>query len=533
MAAALGLALLAAAPARARDARHPYTTAHVLRYATGEDIVGLNPHLNAQGTLSYMSSLTMAWLLKYDAHNDPMPELATAVPSKANGGISPDGRRITYRLRRGAKWSDGVPFTSADVAFSVDVVRDRDNNEVTHNGFDRIVRMVTPDPYTVTFVLAQPYAGFSLNFFSSAGANPCILPKHAFTSTKINTAAYNDLPIGIGPFRYVSWKRGDSVELAANPDYFRGRPKLDRVIFKIVPDRNTMLTELTTHELDLWLPIAPAFSDRVKNLPGIAVIEQPSYLYDHIDLNMTHPPLDELPVREALRLAIDRAQILEKIRHGNGFLQESVVAPSHPDFAAGIANVPFDLPRANALLDRAGWVRGVDGIRARGGKRLAFDYATSTGTPDGDQQLELIRLTWRAIGVAFDVRHYPSPLMFAPEQTGGILYGGKFDLANFAWYDPPNGDFSDIYGCHEFPPVGKNIGRYCDPAVDRAFAAFDASYDPTVRKRLSRTIQEQMVHDVATIVLDIRKDTFAFNSDLKGFHPNQVTPFDDFLRVDI
>jgi peptide/nickel transport system substrate-binding protein len=99
-------------------ARHPYTIPHVLRYATAEDIVGLNPHLTQQTVLGYMASLTMAWLTKFDGENRPIPELTTVVPTPANGGISKDGLTITYHLRKDAKWSDGVPFTADDVVFS-------------------------------------------------------------------------------------------------------------------------------------------------------------------------------------------------------------------------------------------------------------------------------------------------------------------------------------------------------------------------------------------------------------------------------
>nr|MDQ6943129.1 ABC transporter substrate-binding protein [Candidatus Eremiobacteraeota bacterium] len=208
--AALALAACAALPGSAgaqadrspQAQRHPYTIPHVLRYATGEDIVGLNPHLNSQTVVTYMGSLAMAWLVRYDAHDRPVPELATAVPSRANGGISADGKAITYHLRHDAKWSDGVPFTAADVRFSADVVRNPANNELTHVGFDLIDRVDTPDAYTVVFRLKRPHAGFYVNFFGSAFAQPCILPKHLLEHEKtINEASYNALPVGIGPFK--------------------------------------------------------------------------------------------------------------------------------------------------------------------------------------------------------------------------------------------------------------------------------------------------------------------------------------------
>lgn len=533
----LGAALLAfglAGSVAGAQARQPFTIAHTLRYATGEDIVGLNPHLNQQLVVSYLSQLTMAYLLRYDANNRPIPELATAVPTLANGGISRDGRTITYHLRRDAKWSDGVPFTSDDVRFSAGVVLNPKNNEGTHEGFDKIERIDTPDAATVVFHLRSPHAGYFYNFFSSAGAQPCLLPKHLLGDLPdINNAPYNALPVGIGPFKYVRWSRADSVELVANPSYFRGRPKLDRIVFKIVPDRNTVLTQLTTHEIDLWLPVPAAYYDRVRGLPGVDVIKQPSYAYNHLDLNMTSPAFHDPAVRLALRLALDRATILEKIRHGVGHLQESTLSVAHPFFDASIKRVPFDLTGANRLLDHAGWVRGGDGIRAKNGVRLSFNFASSTGVPDTDQMLELIRGWWQQIGIEFTVHRYPSPLYFAPLQTGGIVYGGKFDISVFAWTSNPLGDQQNLFGCHEAPPTGQNDPRYCSSVADRAMNTLSTSYDPVVEKRASHLVQETIADDVPTIVLDARDDVFAYNRDLKDFHPNQVTAFDDFMNVDI
>ena len=505
----------------------------MLRYATGEDVVGLNPHLVQQLTVSYMSSLTMAWLLKYDRRNRPVPELATAVPSRANGGVSADGKTITYHLRRDAKWSDGVPFTAADVKFSTDVVRNPANNEGTHLGFDQIDRVDTPDPYTVVFRLQRPYSGFYVNFFSSGGANPCILPAHLLDKLpNINNAPYNALPVGIGPFKYASWKRGDSVELVPNPLYFGRKPKLERVIFKIIPDRNTTLTQLTTHEIDMWLPVPGAYFDRVRALPGIALTRQASYGYNHIDFELEHGALRELAVRRALRLAIDRPTIVAKIRHGVGILQETPFAPGHP-FHVDFPRVPYDLAAANRLLDGAGWKRGADGVRAKGGQRLEFTVSLGIGNPDIDAIVELIRPSWSQLGARFEVKRYPSPLYFAPFATGGILYAGKFDAAFYAWFTSPNGDLTNLFGCDRVPPKGQNVPRYCNRDVDRALARFLTTYDEAEQRAATRVIQTHLADDVPTIVLDVREDLYAYNQDLHGFRPNQVTPFDDLVDADI
>ncbi len=534
IAALLALVANTAGPAAsAQDARRPWTVPHVLRYATGEDVVGLNPHLNQQLTLGYMSSLTMAFLLKYDRSNRPVPELATAVPSRANGGISPDGKTITYHLRRDAKWSDGAPFTAADVRFSTDVVRNPANNEGTHLGFDQIARVDTPDPYTVVFHLLRPYSGFYVSFFSSGGASPCVLPEHLLGKLpNINQAPYNALPVGIGPFKYASWKRGDSVEMVPDPLYFGRKPKLQRIVFKIIPDRNTTLTQLTTHEIDMWLPVPGAYFERARALPGIAITRQPSYGYNHIDVNLTHGALRDPAVRRALRLATDRATIVAKIRHGVGIVQETPFSPGHP-FHVDLPRVPFDVAAANRELDRAGWKRGADGVRAKGGQRLEFTVALGIGNPDIDAIVELIRPSWTQIGARFEVKRYPSPLYFAPFASGGILYAGKYDLGIYAWITSPNGDLTNLFACDRVPPKGQNVPRYCNREVDRALSRFIDSYDDQTQRAASRVVQENLVRDVPTIVLDAREDIYAYNQDLHGFRPNQVTPFDDLVDADI
>jgi peptide/nickel transport system substrate-binding protein len=513
--------------------RHPYTIPHILRYATGEDIVGLNPHLNPQLTLSYMSSLTMAWLVRYDKRNRPVPELATAVPSRANGGISSDGKTITYHLRRDAKWSDGAPFAADDVAFSVGVVRSAANNELTRVGFDLVTRVDTPDNYTVVLHLTRPHAGFFVNFFGSAFGQPCILPKHLLGGlASINEAPYNGLPVGIGPFKYASWKRSDSVEMVPDPLYFGRKPKLQRVVFKTIQSRETVYTQLRTHELDMWLPVPAAYYDRVREIPGIRVLRQGSYGYNHIDFELEHGALRDVQVRRALRLATDRATIATKIRHGIGILQETVISPAHP-FHADVPRVPYDIAAANRLLDAAGWVRGADGIRARNGERLEFDVAGITGVPDTDAVIELLRASWGQIGASLRVQRYTSPIYFAPAPSGGIIYGGKFDVTLYAWILGPNADLTNQFACDRFPPKGANIPRYCDRDVDAALRRFDETYDENAQRREMRLIQERLVRDVPTIVTDAREDLYAYNDDLRGFQPNQVTAFGDLADADI
>ena len=294
---------------RAEDAgsrRNTWTTPHVLTISDAGDVDTLNPHLSNVAPVANLSEMTMAWLLRWDEHNQLYPELATDVPTLDNGGISRDGLTITYHLRRGVKWSDGAPFDADDVVFSTKVVNDPANKETGR--FDQLAGVDEPDKFTVVFHLKKPFAAAAAAFFSSCCANPCLLPKHLLAQyPTINNAPYNALPVGIGPFAFERWDRAKDVVLTANPLYWRGRPKLNSVVYKIVSGRDALLQELQSHRVDMWYQFSGAYLPRIQAIPGYDVYRQPSYAYSHFDFNLTRKAVSELVVREALRLGFQPA----------------------------------------------------------------------------------------------------------------------------------------------------------------------------------------------------------------------------------
>ena len=521
----------AASGAAAAGEQNPHTIPHTLRIGDIQDFDNLNPHLTTSLILGNLSQLTMAYLVRYGHDNRPIPELATSVPTQENGGISKDGRTITWHLRHGVRWSDGAPFDADDVVFSTNAVNNPKNNEAGRDGWDLITKIDEPDKYTVVYHLKQPYSGYLPTFFGSAGANPCILPKHILGSLPdINTAPYNAKPIGIGPFRYVEWARADHVTLEANPYYWRGVPKIKKVVYKVIPDRNTVLTQLQTGELDMWTYMSPAYVARALALPHITAFRGPSYLYSHLDFNTSHPAMRDIAVRRALRLATDRKTMLAKISHGIGILQETALTPASPFFSTE-PMVPYDVAQANTILDAAGWKRGADGIRAKNGVKLNLDFATVAGSPDADARLELIRASWQQIGVAITVHHYSSALFF--QLSGGIMYGGKWDATFFLWQITPDADLNPENSCGTIPPNGQNVTRLCDPKLEPLLRQEKQTYGEAARKAIIAKALKIIDADDAYEVLYINEDVHAYNSDLKNWHPNNTTPFDDFMNVDI
>ena len=514
--------------------RHPFTHPHELRFAAASDIQQLNPLIEESAYEAYLASMTMAWLIKTDVRGEPtVPELCTEIPTQKNGGISPDGKTITWHLRHGVKWSDGAPFDADDVVFSTKAVLNPSNIVVSRDGWDQITKIDEPDKYTVAYHLKAPYSPYAVTFFSTGGANPAILPQHLLEKyPNLNEVPYNSLPVGIGPFKYEAWKRGDSVVMVANGDYFRGRPKLDRVIYKTVQDRNTVLQQMHSHELDLWIPISPHYFPEVAAIPATATSKIPSFTFGHLDFNLRTPVLRDVQVRRALRYALNRREIIDKVQNGLYVLNESPIVTASR-FHLDQPLIPFDLARANALLDADGWKRGTDGIRVKNGLRLSLTVASAAGSPDSDTEIELIRGWWTQIGVQFIVKHYLSSLFFAPVADGGILYGGKFDVAIFGWGSSTNEDLANLYACDRFPPNGQNIMHWCDPQANAAMTASKTTYDDELRTKYLAIVQRRIYDQVPTVVIDERRQLAGYNDDLKNWHPGPVSPFDDMLKVDI
>ena len=519
------LALVPHGTARAREA-------HVLSYSDELDVTTLNPDLASSGNILDMAGLTMGFLTRTDTHVNPTPELATVVPTQQNGGISRDGKIITWHLRHGVKWSDGQPFDADDVVFSFNAVLNKANNIYSRDGFDYIKRIDEPNKFTVVVHLSQPDAAYFEHEFGSDGNN-ALLPKHILGSMpNINEAPYNSLPVGVGPFRYVAFNRGQSVEMEANPYYFRGRPKLNRVDYRIITDDNTLLTQLQTGELDLWTHIASTFAPRARTLPNKTTQVVPSKYTSAVYFNVSHPTVSDPAVRRALRYATDRKAIYQKTVTGAGILQESFLPTVVRDYYAVPAD-PFDIRKANAILDRAGWRRGPDGTRAKAGQILSIDMAIPSGYQPSAVVAELIRTTWAQIGVKLDLHPYATAQFFAPYSVGGIVQTGKFDAALLSQSSDPIADAIDFVGCTHAPPSGSNLMRYCNHAVDADFEKYQSIYDHTEQAKLAKDAQLRVHDDAPMIVMYERAFVFTGDSNIKNFHPKAFGEMDDFMNVDI
>ena len=513
----------------------PGAPTHSLTIADGTgDVPTLNPHLFTETTIGYISELTQAYLVKYDSDNRPYPELVTVVPTQSNGGISPDGKTITWHLRKGVRWSDGAPFNADDVVFSTKAVLNPANNEVGRDGWNLITKVDEPDKYTVIYHLRRPYSSYLPTFFASAGANPDVLPAHLLAKyPNINQVPYNAKPVGIGPFRVVIWHRGDNIELEANPYYFRGQPRIKNVTFKLVPSVDTLATLMQTGEVQLWPVVPSSMLDRMLALSNVKTDIQTSPFYAHLDFNVTRPLVSDLRVRQAIQLAIDRPELARKISHGHAVVQQSVMPSVVPFAPKDIPFVAFDPNKAKQLLDDAGWKVGPDGIRVKNGQRLSLQFPYFTGSASADDAVEFIRQALHTVGIDVQTRKFAPAVFFAPYQQNGIVYGSKWDMTYFSWQALPVADISNLWECNQIPPNGQNVTHFCNKELDSLLEQVKGTYDEAKQRELVDRELKIIDANVPTIVLDVPQVGYTHSPNLTGFHPGAWTPFDNMMDVDI
>ncbi|HYW54586.1 MAG TPA: peptide ABC transporter substrate-binding protein [Dongiaceae bacterium] len=503
----------------APGARHPWTRPGVLRLADVADPDSLNPLLSTMDLSYDLSSLIFSYLVIADAHGTPVGDLATEVPSLANGGISRDGTRYTYHLRGGLRWHDGAPFTSRDVAFSWRAVVSPRNNVLHREGYDQVARVDTPDDRTVVVHLKRRDPPFVTQFFTTLqeGAKP-VVPAHLLRAApELNDVPFNAHPVGTGPFRFVAWERGRRIVLAANERYFKGRPKLARVELAILPDVNTIATALRTHEVDMPVSADPLLYDRFRATPGLRATLTDWNSQEILMLDDARPALRHAEVRRAVARAIDYTALIDKLWLGTALPARDIVPPS----SIGFANNPayaHDPGWARAVLERAGWRTAADGIRAKDGTRLELVMVIE---PSGRGPAVAVQLQQmlRAVGIGLTIKPYPYKGIFAFD---GPIVNGRFDLAVFGNTLPYDPDSTSTLTCANFAPKGENESRTCDPVIDALERAGLATDDPRKRAEIYRTIGRRVHDTVPFIPLFRRRRVSVFNDDLRGYDPAPV-----------
>jgi peptide/nickel transport system substrate-binding protein len=534
--AALGLAnctKVATGPqaAGAAASGNPWMHHGRLVYAEAQDAKSLDPLLATSASTLDLSMFLFSWAVRYDDKVRPVPDALREIPTRANGDVSSDGLTLKYKLRPNIYFHDGVRLTCRDLRFTWRVVMNPANNGITQDGYRDIRDIDCTDPLVAVIHMKRVYAPFLQQLWGVNGNAP-ILPEHVLAKYNdakgsFNTAPYQSAPIGSGPYAFVRWDRGSQVVLKAFDRYFLGKPKIDEVVFKYVPDENTLAQQMRTHEIDMAVHVGASTWPALQGIPGTVVNAPPVYTYDHVDFNLRRPLFaHDVALRRALATAIDRPGILAKIAHGLGDLTDTALSPKiSPGWTNDTVHYRYDPAAARAMLDADGWKVGPGGIRSKNGVRLAFDLQTQTESASGRAYQTLIQSEWHDVGADVAIKNAPTP-QFYDNTANGVLQGGHYDVAIFAWGGAADPDDSAVYSAHNMAPHGQNALFWDDPIATRAMDDELQTVDPARRKRDFAIEQQRFALDVPSIVLFYRREPEIYNADLKGYAPSPViSPF--------
>ncbi|HEY4439654.1 MAG TPA: peptide ABC transporter substrate-binding protein [Candidatus Elarobacter sp.] len=519
IAAMCGAAMLVACAAGRSPAPRPFVIAQLREPAA------LDPLLIDGSVAENLGTLVFSYLVRVDAAGTLVPDVATEVPTRANRGIAADGRHLVYHLRRGVRWHDGEPLTARDVLFTYRAVMNPRNNVPTRLGYDQIAAIAAPDPYTVRITLKQPFAPFVTYFLEPE--NFPILPAHLLADrASLNDAPFNRAPIGSGPYRVVSWARGERLTLAANPSYWRGKPAIETIVVRFIADEQTILTGLRTGEIDASFDLAPANAEIVRaQLPAAAVATYPIYGFGALIFNTRAAGVSDPRVRRALVAALDRDAIVRKVSRG------SLRAADAPRGLFGWAYVPaiqpprYDPDAAAAQLEAAGITLDAHGVRWYRGRPLLLDLAFDGSSAIARTTAVVVQEQAARAGLTLRLRSY-TPVAFHALDALGPLTSGRFALALdtvLTGYDP---ETSWFFRCDQAPPNGSNYARWCDRAADAVQNDALTTFDRARRARDYRVVQERVAADVPVAFLWETAGLAVTPRTLHGFAPSPETPFE-------
>ncbi|WP_281664185.1 ABC transporter substrate-binding protein [Paraburkholderia fungorum] len=428
-------------------------------------------------------------LLEYDFKFQPRPSLATSWE------VSDDSRKYVFHLRHGVNWHDGKPFTSADVAYSIQTLRQVHPRAKTT--FANVTDVATPDPYTVVITLSKP-APYLIKAFSSSETP--IVPKHIYDGTDELTNPANNAPIGTGPFRFVKWVRGSYIEYVRNDDYWdKGKPWLDRIVVKVIndPAARTVAFEDGSADLSGDSPVPLSDLERLKSNPKLG-LETRGYEFQagvsRIEFNLDNPVLKNPKVRQAIASALDREVIRKVIYYGYATPLASPIIPSNPYYDPTPTPYPFNVERANALLDEAGYPRKADGTRFA---------LTVDPLPIGDlptRTAAYVKSALARVGIAITVRSQDLPAYLKRIYTDRDFDFSINGMSNL--FDPVVG-VARLYTTNNFRrgvPF-TNGSHYSNPEIDQLFAQVAEETDEAKRKALFAQIQRILERDLPDINL--------------------------------
>ena len=471
--------------------------------AASTDPGGLNPAITTQGGVHLVCGSIFSGLVAADFDLNPVPDLATSWE------ISNDGKIYTFHLAENAEFHDGVPVTSADVKFTFEELLLKYHSRARTSIGDKLRQITTPDAHTVVFEFNKSFAAFLLLIDVT---NAPVMPKHLYENTDPLTNPYNVKPVGSGAFKFQEWAKGDHITLVRNEKYFKtGKPYLDRVIYKIMPNSATAAIAFENGEADYFLNPTPLDIQRFNNLPDVVVNEKGREgfaMVETVVLNTARAPLSDVRVRQAMAYAIDKNYIVEKIFFGKAKAATGPISSLLKwAYNPNVEKYKRNLPLANRMLDEAGFKPDADGVRFH----LKYVHA-----PAYAKTIEVLRDQLREVGIAVDLEQ----LEFNAA-VDRVYIKKDFDLAFVSFENGPDPDIGvkrTVVSSNIAAIPFSNGASYRNPRIDELFELAASETDRKKRAAYYFEAQEILVRDVPYLWMYEPQSGAAYKSVLQGMY---------------
>jgi peptide/nickel transport system substrate-binding protein len=482
------------------------------------DAKTLDPVLVDESTGGDIDALVFNGLLRYNENMELEPCLAE------KWSVSKDGKVITYYLRKGVKFHDGVEMTAQDVLFTWKVYADPTTKTPYGADYQYIKNVEIMDPYIVKVTYSKAFAPALTNTFTS------ILPKHLLEGKDINNDDdFNRHPVGTGPYKFVEWKTAQQIVLEANPDYWEGKPHIKRFVLRIIPDQSSEFLSLLKGETDAmgaWTggTLSPEQYARETDTPKFTnyynKYQTDQFVYVYIGWNLENPLFKDVKVRKALTMAIDRQAIIENVVYGLGSLCTGPFVPQSWAYNKDIKPLPFDVEGAKALLKQAGWKMGTDGLlhKSINGKDTPFRFKlyTNQGNVSRERIATIVQQQLKGVGIDCQPQ-----IMEWTTLINEYINKRKYDAMVMGWQFGPE---PDCYLCWHSSQMGEhqyNMVDYKNKTVDSLLVQGRETLDPKKRKAIYHKIHKILADDVAATFLYVPESLPAVHKRFKGLEVNR------------
>ncbi|MDA8163190.1 MAG: peptide-binding protein [Desulfobacteraceae bacterium] len=482
------------------------------------DASTLIPMLASDATSHEIAGLIYDGLVKYDKNLNLVGDLAKS------WDVSPDGLTITFHLKKGVKWQDGVEFTAQDVLFGFKVITDPKTPTAYAGDFMEVKTIEAPDPYTIEVTYKRPFAPAL-----SSWGDIVVLPKHLLEGKDITKSPLARNPVGLGPYKLKEWKTQEKIVLEANPDYFEGRACLDRYLMRIIPDPATMFLELKSGGLD-WMDLSPIQYERQTNTKffkkNFKKYKYLSFSYTYLGFNLRFPLFKDKRVRQAIAYAIDKDEIIRGALLGYGVPATGPYKPDAWFYDPDVRRYPYNPQKARALLAEAGWrYVNKDGVLEKDGRPFSFTIITNQGNDVRERTAQIIQYRLKKIGIDVKIR----PIEWTA-LINDFIDKRRFEAVILGWTTGLDPDIYDIFHSSKTGPKELNFIDYKNPELDKLLVEGRETFDKKKRKKIYDRVQEILAEDQPYVFLYVPMALPVINRRFHGIEPAPSGISHNFIR---